>query len=187
MSKERRHLFRKIPLIQICFDTLQMESSHWSVALQYKQIRIPHKDLQLHSLSYKILPHAHSVLLYVTILQDEGKTLCCIVCIYIEVKWGLLFKIGSPWTPRCFRPTRQSWRFWREGKVFFVFFPKHHQRFTNTNNKTLTCVCNFPSKGLPGRPGLPGADGLPGPPGTVLMLPVSKIQFFFFFFQSQKF
>lgn len=122
MSKERRHLFRKIPLIQICFDTLQMESSHWSVALQYKQIRIPHKDLQLHSLSYKILPHAHSVLLYVTILQDEGKTLCCIVCVYIEVKWGLLFKIGSPWTPRCFRPTRQSWRFWREGKVFFVFF-----------------------------------------------------------------
>lgn len=123
MSKERRHLFRKIPLIQICFDTLQMESSHWSVALQYKQIRIPHKDLQLHSLSYKILPHADSVLLYVTILQDEGKTLYCIVlCVYIEVKWGFLFKIGSPWTPRCFRPTRQSWRFWREGKGCFFFF-----------------------------------------------------------------
>lgn len=37
-------------------------------------------------------------------------------------------------------------------------------------------VCHFPFKGLPGRPGLPGADGLPGPPGTVLMLPVSKLE-----------
>uniref|UniRef100_A0AAX7V5A4 Fibrillar collagen NC1 domain-containing protein n=1 Tax=Astatotilapia calliptera TaxID=8154 RepID=A0AAX7V5A4_ASTCA len=52
-----------------------------------------------------------------------------------------------------------------------VIEPVSMTRFTNTNNKTLTCVCNFPSKGLPGRPGLPGADGLPGPPGTVLMLP----------------
>lgn len=37
-------------------------------------------------------------------------------------------------------------------------------------------ACHFPFKGLPGRPGLPGADGLPGPPGTVLMLPVSKLE-----------
>lgn len=37
-------------------------------------------------------------------------------------------------------------------------------------------MCYFLSKGPPGRSGLPGADGLPGPPGTVLMLPVSKLQ-----------
>jgi len=49
---------------------------------------------------------------------------------------------------------------------------------TCSSSPVCVCVCVcviFHAKGLPGRSGLAGADGLPGSPGTVLMLPVSRL------------
>lgn len=58
----------------------------------------------------------------------------------------------------------------------FSKLKKHKKITTFLSVYTHSCFCDFPSKGPPGRAGLPGADGLPGPPGTVLMLPVSKLE-----------
>lgn len=93
-----------------------------------------------------------------------------------------LFTIGSPWTPRIFWPTRQSWRSWREGETK----KKNHLRYFLEQQKLSLfwelIINTILFKGPLGRPGLPGADGLPGPPGTVLMLPVSKLWLCVFLF-----